>query len=131
MDNEYILYDNPAYMTFFHSFYDNYLYTSSRISKDILTKYINENPDYLGIFNEVGKDPFLVNERIRELVIIKNLGEFYEDHQFNKKNILQLLNYIKKNSRFPEHKDIVEHVINVTQLLHPNTTFPKCTLKEV
>ena len=131
LDNEYILYDNPAYMTFFHSFYDNYLYTSPRISKDILTKYINEDPDYLGIFNEVGKDPFLVNERIRELVIIKNLGEFYEDHQFSKKNILQLLNYIKKNTRFPEHKDIVEHVINVTQLLHPNTTFPKCTLKEV
>lgn len=129
--NEYILYDNPAYMSFFNAFYDNYLYISPRISKDILTKYINDNPDYLAIFNEVGKDPFLVNERIRELVIIKNLGEFYEDEAFNKSNVLQLLQYIKKNSRFGEHKHIVENVIAASQWLHPNSTMPTATLKEV
>ncbi len=131
LDNEYILYDNPAYMSFFSAFYDNYLYLSPRISKNILTQYINETPDYLAIFNEVGKDPFLVNERIRELVIIKNLGEFYEDAQFDKNNVLHLLNYIKKNSRFTEHKNIIENVIAATQWLHPNSNFPKCTLKEV
>src|SRR5574344_1381552 len=33
LDNEYILYNNPAYMAFFTDFYDNYLYTSSHIKK--------------------------------------------------------------------------------------------------
>lgn len=130
LDNEYVLYDNPAYMTFFNSFYDNYLYNSPRISKEVLTQFINRTPDYLAIFNELGKDPVLRNERIRELVIIKNLREFYEDAQFNGYNILYLLEFILKNTHFPEHKPIIKNIIASTQRLHSNSEFPKCSLKE-
>lgn len=130
LDNEYILYDNPAYMTFFNSFYDNYLYNSPRISKELLTQFINQTPDYLAIFNELGRDPSLRNERIRELVIIKNLREFYEDAQFSQRNILILLEFILKNTHFPEHKPIIKNIIISTQRLHYNSEFPKCSLKE-
>ena len=106
-DNEYILYNNPAYMDFFNMFYDNYLYNSRKISKKVLSECINDSPDYLKLFNASGKDPVLQNERIRELVIIKNLGQFYSRQDFDKVNLIALLDYIYKNTHFPEHKKLV------------------------
>lgn len=110
-DNDRILYNNPAYMMLFNENYSGYLYNSRYISKDLLTEAINEEPDYLKLFNETGKDPQLVNERIRELVIIKNLVEFYGNEEFDKGNIIKLLQYIKVSSHFPDHLTFIENAL--------------------
>ena len=81
-DNDYILYNNPAYMSLFNQYYDGYLYYSPFISKDLLDRTINESPDYPTLFNEVGRDPKLANARLRELVIIKNLIGFLDNEEF-------------------------------------------------
>lgn len=112
-DNDYLLYNNPAYMAMFANNYLGYLYNSRYVSKDLLTKAINENPDYLALFNGVGRDPMLVNERIRELVIILNLVEFYDNEEFDKGNIVKLLQYIKVSSHFPEHQIFAENAVDV------------------
>lgn len=111
-NNDHILYDNPAYMSLFNQFYSGYLYTSPKISKAILTKTINEDPDYLALFNEVGKDPMLTNARLRELVIIKNLAEFLDNKEFDRGNVIKLLNYIQTTSSFERHKDIVKNTLS-------------------
>jgi len=116
-DNDHILYNNPAYMMLFNECYSGYLYNSRYISKDLLTDAINENPDYLQLFNGAGRDPQLVNERIRELVIIRNLIEFYGNDEFDKGNIIKLLQYIKTVSHFPEHLPFIE---NALQQFLPN-----------
>ena len=113
LDNEYILYDNPAYMTFFKDFYNNYLYSSHTVSKDILKNHINIKPDYNALFNELGKIKLLRNERIRELAIIYNLYQFVGHEEFVSKNVITLLQYIKGNTHFPEHREIVENVLHV------------------
>lgn len=110
-DNDYILYDNPAYMQLFNDCYSGYLYNSRYIPKDLLTQTINEHPDYLTLFNEAGRDPMLTNERLRELVIVKNLGEFYYDENFDRQNILKLLKYLKSYTHFPDHTIIIEHML--------------------
>ena len=129
-DNEYLLYDNPAYMNFFNGFYDNYLLNSYFINQSVLGKYINDTPDYLSLFNEVGRDPMLVNERIRELVIIKNLGQFYDNEEFDKKNILQILDYIQQSTRFPAHKKIIDNVKSQIFRMRSGTDFPYVNFKE-
>ena len=131
LDNEYILYNNPAYMDFFNTFYDNYLYNSRRISKTILTENINETPNYLNLFNEVGKDPVLQNERIRELVIIKNLGQFHASQDFSKANIIKLLDYIFENTHFPEHKKIIENLKKRLVKFKSGEEIKRVALKEV
>ncbi len=98
-----VLYNNPAYMSLFNACYTDYLYNSRYVSKDLLSRTINEDADFLGLFNETGRDPMLVNDRIRELVILKNLIALYDDEDFDRGNIIELLQYIKDNSRFPEH----------------------------
>jgi thiol-disulfide isomerase/thioredoxin len=107
-NNDYILYDNPAYMMLFNYYYDNYLFLSPKISKEILDEAINVKCDYLALFNEIGKDFSLVNERLRELVIIKNLTQFIENPDFNQDSLSLLIQYIIKNTKFPEHKKIAE-----------------------
>lgn len=128
-DNDYILYDNPAYMTLFNYYYDNYLYLSPRISKDILDKAINEKCDYLELFNAVGKDFSLANERLRELVIIKNLTQFIGNDEFNQENLLKLLTNIIQNTHFYEHKKIAEFSLETSLKFHTGSSIPKFSFK--
>ena len=129
-DNEYILYDNPAYMTLFRDFYTNYLYQSRYVSKAALNRYINEEPDYNSLFNELGKDRFLINERLRELVLIMNLGIFYDHEEFDRNHVFSLLEYISRNTHFPEHKTIAENTMHKILRYKPGNSMPKLTLQD-
>lgn len=114
-DHDRVLYNNPAYMALFNQFYDNYLYISRHISKDLLARTINEQPDYLTLFNESGRDPQLVNERIRELVIIHNLDQWLDNEEFDRGNIVKLLQYIQVSTHFPEHQPFIVHALERVQ----------------
>lgn len=131
LDNEYFLYEQPAYMDFFNMFYEQYLLNSPKIPKDLLMQHINATPDYLELFNLAGRDPLLQNERIRELVIIKNLGEFYGQKQFNKNNILTLLDYIEKLSHFPEHPMYIQNLKHRLTLFAEGEVLPATVFKDV
>lgn len=128
-NNDYILYDNPAYMLLFNYYYDNYLYLSPRIPKDVLNSAINEKCDYLTLFNAIGKDFSLVNERLRELVIIKNLTQFIGNNEFNQENLFVLLEHIIKNTKFPEHKIIAEYSIKRIVKFDPGNIVQKFEFK--
>lgn len=114
-DNDYILYNNPAYMSLFNQYYEGYLYYSPYISKEILGQTINEQPDYPTLFNEVGRDPKLANARLRELVIIKNLIGFLDNKEFDRGNILKLLEYIRTSTSFDKHKELIFSTLNRIQ----------------
>ena len=111
-DNDYILYNNPAYMSLFNQYYEGYLYYSPYISKELLNRTINENPDYLTLFNEVGRDPKLTNARLRELVIIKNLIAFLDNEEFDRGNVLKVLDYIRQSSSFEKHVELINSKLN-------------------
>ena len=111
-DNDYILYNNPAYMSLFNQFYEGYLYYSPYVSKELLDRTINETPDYLTLFNEVGRDPKLANARLRELVIIKNLIEFLDNKEFDRGNVLKVLEYIRQTSSFEKHIQLIDSKLN-------------------
>ncbi len=124
-DNDKILYNNPAYMALFTNYYTGYLYNSKYISKDLLTETINEKPDYLTLFNQAGRDPMMVNERIRELVIILNLIELYNNPEFDKGNIVSLLQYLSKVSHFPDHQIYINHALE--KMTTPNSSIQPLT----
>ena len=84
---------------------------NSKIPKERLYELINERFDYFELEDFLGKDPILVNEQIRELVLLKNLAELYKTQHFNKSNILKYIYHIEQNSKFPEHKIIAKNMI--------------------
>lgn len=129
LNNEYILYNNPAYMQFFKDFYSDYLYSSPRISKAMLHEYINISANYPALFNEVGRDRYLVNERLRELVLIYNLWQYFGHEEFSRKNIAKLLEYIAENTHFPEHKKIANNILELIDDYRFGKTIPAVVLK--
>lgn len=128
-DNDYILYNNPAYMNLFNYYFNDYLLMSPRIPKETLNKTINENADYLTLFNEVGKDFSLVNERLRELVLIKNLAQMINNEEINQKNVTQFLNHIATNTRFPEHQPIAINSLNKAIQFNLGASVPEFSFK--
>jgi len=137
-DNDYILYNNPPYMSLFRESYSGYLYNSHHISKELLARTINDSPDYLTLFNEAGRDPMLTNERLRELVLILNLIEFYGNEEFDKGNVIQLLRYIKAATHFPEHTIYIDNALSrisladapERSLVFKNDKGKKCPIKQ-
>lgn len=131
LDNEYLLYDNPAYMDFFNTFYDQFIYLSSHINRKALITCINEDRDYFALFNLVGNDPLLVNQRIRELVILKNLMQLYDNKNFNKESILTIIQQIKESTHFDEHKEIAQNIIHVLTTTGQGKPLPVAHFKEI
>ena len=131
LDNEYVLYDNPSYFSFLNSFYSNYLLSSPRIGKELLSHAINEEGNFLSLFNAIGKDPLLVNERLRELAILINLPELYEDKDFSKKKILKILEDLRISSHFAEHRKMAENVLFQLQQNSTGSSLSEVKLKEI
>jgi len=120
-DNDYILYNNPAYMMLFTETFTGYLYGSKHISKDMLSRTVNEAPDYLTLFNEAGRDPLLTNERLRELVIIYNLIEWLNNEEFDHGNVVKLLQYIKASTHFQDHIIFIDNALNKDNHIQQST----------
>ena len=131
LDNEYVLYDNPSYMSFLTDFYSNYLLTSPRIGQDVLEYAINKEGNFLSLFNAVGKDPLLVNERLREIAILENLSELYDNKDFNQKNILKIIDEVQLTSTFPEHRTMAQNTLLNLKSLEPGSKLPEAHLKEI
>lgn len=132
LNNDHILYNNPNYMDFFNAFYDDYVYMSARINLENVIMSINDSANYRMLFNELGRDEFLVNERIRELVIIKNLGQLYLNHpEFDKVNVLKLLDELLRTTHFVEHKPLIENMIRFVTKFSDHRIVKNVRLREV
>lgn len=132
LNNDHILYNHPSYMNFFNSFYDDYVFMSAKINMETVLACINNNSNYRQLFDALGTDEFLVNERIRELVIIKNLGQLYLSHpEFNKDNIISLLEEISETTHFVEHKSLVDNMLHFVSKFSDTQLVKDVKLKEV
>jgi thiol-disulfide isomerase/thioredoxin len=133
LNSEYVFYNNIAYMDFLDNFFDGYLYAGmGKIPRSVLYENINEKRDYYKLLNEMGKDPLLVNEKIRELVFIKGLGELCTlDNEFSQTNILFLLSQMNKISKFAEHRKMADNLAQNLTKLKSGTKIPDFELKDV
>jgi thiol-disulfide isomerase/thioredoxin len=133
LNNKYIHYHNPAYMDFFIQCYDNYIYAGSKyITRKLLLYDINQLNDYYTLSNDLGKDPYLLNEMVREIALIKNLSTLFLQHEdFNKKNLLLLLRKIAETTKFEEHKKMAENTIFNLTNLKAGSIAPDCQFKDI
>ncbi len=133
LDNNYVFYNNVAYMEFLDNFFEGYLYAGTRkIPRKVLYENINEKHNYYKLLDEMGKEPILVNEKIREIVFIKGLGELYTlDYEFNQDNIIYLLSQMNKESKFAEHRIMSGNLIRYLKRLKPGTKAPDFELKDI
>lgn len=108
-----VLYHNDAYMSFFNQFYENTLKSPVKGGKDRLYMAINNNSSKVLLDEIYSEDVFLSDERIREMAMIKGLGEEYYTGNYVPKNLLFILKSISKETKFPENKVLADNSIKV------------------
>lgn len=124
-----VLYENDAYMTFFNQFYKEYFKNSMFIDFEQIKLCINKYNSLTKLNELLAADFFLKDEKIRELVIIRCLGEEYYNYlDFIPDNILSILIELQKTSSFKEHQKIAEELIKLITHLQPGTLAPNLSL---
>lgn len=107
-----VLYNNPEYFKFFNTFYKGYLQKRSLAEggRQINT-LIEEKCSFLGLKWALKKAPYLHNDTIRELVIIKCLSESYYDGSYFRDSVVSLLRKVELESTIAQNKQIARNVL--------------------
>ncbi len=103
--NHPILYRHSEYMNFFNACFSGYLkaIASSRKGQS-LYNIINTQADYRLLDAFAKEDRFLKNDSLRELVLLKNLWQFYYSAEFDQSKVASLINQLNTATRVEEHR---------------------------
>lgn len=131
LDRKPIQYNNPEYMHFFNTFFKQKLHTFS-LSKSgaPIAFQINDRGSAQGAMEVLARDPFLKNDTLRELVLLKGLYESYYDGSFRKSNIIPMLQQIAEESNLPVHQQIATNIINSFSRLKAGAMAPDFVLPD-
>ncbi|MBX3163172.1 MAG: redoxin domain-containing protein [Bacteroidetes bacterium] len=113
--NKPILYRHYEYMNFFNACFTGYLNRIAVRKGQTMYNIINSKVDYKLLDEFMKEDKFLKGDSLRELVMIKNLWEFYFSADFDKDAVKTILGNINANTKNTEHKQITS-----TMLAHIN-----------
>ncbi len=133
LTSAYIPYNNISYMSFLNEFYERYVYGASKyMHTKTLEEQINKGTPLFKILDLLGADPTLVNEQVREMVLIKTIGELYkENDNFNRVQLLNLLQQIIVLSKFEEHKTMATNMVQHLTRFQSAYPAPYFTLKDI
>ena len=127
-----LLLNNVEFMNLFNQFFNRYITAVTRaVSRRDLINTINYNSNYASLFDTLGKDTLLRNERLRELVMLKGLTELYHNQDYSSQNILEILNDVANKSNFPEHRSIANNCIKYLTKLQKGTLAPQFQLSNL
>jgi len=126
-----ILYDNVEYMDFFKEFFSKYITTTSRQLKFLnYAGMLNGPNSYQALMKALETDTLLHKPQLRELVLLRNLMEMYDDPQYKQAGIQNTLAVIAKESKSDENKVIAENLIKYLTRLRPGSAAPGFTLQD-
>jgi peroxiredoxin len=125
LDKKPIQYNNPEYMNFFNTFFKEKLHNFSltRAGEPVFFQ-INNRGSFKGTMMVLERDPFLKNDTIRELVLLKGLLESYYDNSFSKPSIIGVLKQLTEESANPVHQQIATNILNSFSKLKPGAPAP-------
>lgn len=131
-NNKPVLYGNNAYMDLFNQVFEDNLkeYSLTTKGKDILPA-INVNIDYAKSIAILKRDSTLQNDTLRELYLIKGLGEMYYNPGMVKYSVLELLKYISEKGLTSNNRLAALHTHKKLDKLRTGTPAPAFTLKNI
>ncbi len=119
-----IQYNNPAFMSYFSSFWTKYI--PSRLRHNVakrLDSVINIEQSYQALSALLSEDPLLADPNLRELVVLRNISQLHKQG-INNKAIINILFDISASKTNPKHREIA---INLRRKLENNEA-PKLSL---
>jgi peroxiredoxin len=120
-----ILYNNPEYMNFFNDFYKQHIQDFAMSARGgPMSFQINERGSFAGTMDVLKREPLLLNDTLRELVLIKGLYEAYYDNSFKRSSVVSMLQQAADASLVPEHRKIAQNMLNSFSKLHKGGMAP-------
>jgi thiol-disulfide isomerase/thioredoxin len=116
------------YMTFFNAFFKGYLnaYSSTKGGESVY-HIINTRADYKALVGFLKNDELLKNDTLRELVTIRNLWDYYFDKQFDRQQVLAVIEQFWNETKIPEHRKIADNILKIAYDLQPGAPAPVFT----
>ncbi|MGZ4037706.1 MAG: TlpA family protein disulfide reductase, partial [Bacteroidia bacterium] len=72
-------------------------------------------------------DPLLKNDTLRELVIIRNLWDYYFSPQFDMRQVVDVVEQFRQETKIAAHKKIAENILTIAYKLQPGGKAPGFT----
>jgi hypothetical protein len=122
-----VLYQNDRYMDYILKYYDKYSYQlSNDLNELFYDGVIQASPT--AVMNTLAKDYALDNVRLRELIMIKMLGDVFYSGDYPQTNILTILDSISENALFEANKGIASNLKYRLLDLVPGAEMPNFVL---
>ena len=132
LTNQPILYDNPAYISFFKKYFNKYFFESSKGNDYYqIRRMVNQGPPIASLMDELGRDPVLLHEKLRELVLLYSLKQVFYNDDFSRGSINSILQFRSKNSKFAANREISKNIKIVLNRFVAGQTVPDFTLSNL
>lgn len=94
-----VLHQNPAYMKFFHVFYDQLLINKPKAIQDEIYRTVNAASSSTALTDLFRSDSLLLSEPLREMAVVKGLKDIYYNDQFVRGGVLRTLLSMSENAQ--------------------------------
>ena len=122
-----VAYHNEAYMLYISGFYQKLMpRLSQKANEEVYSGVLKSSPTL--IMKALGSEYTLINLRIRELIMIKSLGEMYYSEDFPKTNIKTILDSLSNKCLFQANQQIAKNIRSRITTLVPGGKAPDFVL---
>lgn len=123
--NKPIQYNHYEYMQFFNACFKGYLNTYASMQKgQTLYNIINVKADYTLLSDFLKNDKFLKSDSLRELVILKNLWDFYFSADFASEAIESMVSQFQQKTKIKPHKKIANSMLTYFNKMQAGSVAP-------
>lgn len=132
IQNRPILHYHSAYMDFFHQFYEKYI--DNKIFTQQMQPFLinlKKGKAYLSLLDDVKRLPFMENDTLRKMVLVKNLTTLHNLKGIPKASILSLLKQISSEEQVDVVREAAQHALTHLTALQPGTQAPNFEAKAI
>lgn len=128
--NKPIQYKHSEYMQFFNACFKGYLNSVASMRKgQSLYNIINVKASYDQLDKFLAEDKFLKNDSLRELVIIRNLWDFYFSPDFVPDAVATIVSDLNGRTKNSQHKKITSTMMSYFNKMQPGSMAPNFQAK--
>lgn len=104
--------NNPAYAQFFNQYFDQYFH-SFKEGKEYsnLRSLLNNGLPIDRLFDQLGRDPVLVKEKLRELVLLISIRQVFYLRDMSKERLNEILEYLSLHSKFEYNRMVASNLL--------------------
>ncbi|RLD80861.1 MAG: hypothetical protein DRJ10_06870 [Bacteroidetes bacterium] len=127
-----ILYKNPAYMDLFNRVFANHLSALYKEPKGKIIPYnLIKQKSLSNLKSTLDSFPYLTNDTLQDIVILKSLFDNFYKKDFPRKSILFMIDSIELSTNVGEIKVIAKNIKNKLTKLFPGYVAPNFKLRDV